>query len=89
MPECGLLAAGRTCHFVGGMETYRSRKGVLITTSNFSKDAREYVKQIERRVVMIDGRQLADLMIDHDIGVATARTFVVKKVDLGYFEDEV
>jgi restriction system protein len=74
--------------FVGGMETYRSRKGVLITTSGFSKDAREYVTQIERRVVLIDGRRLAELMIDHGVGVATARTFAVQKIDLDYFDEE-
>jgi restriction system protein len=73
--------------FVGGMETYRSRKGVLITTSGFSKDAREYVTQIERRVVLIDGRRLAELMIDHGVGVATARTFAVQKIDLDYFDE--
>lgn len=74
--------------FVGGMETYRSRKGVLITTAGFTKDAREYVTNIERRVVLIDGRRLAELMMDHGVGVATARTFAVQKVDLDYFEDE-
>jgi restriction system protein len=70
------------------METYRCRKGVLITTSGFSKDARGYVTQIERRVVLIDGRRRAEQMIDDGVGVATARTFAVQKIDLDYFDEE-
>jgi restriction system protein len=84
----GTVGSREIRDFVGGMETYRSRKGVLITTSGFSKDAREYVTKIERRVVLIDGRRLADLMIDHGVGVATARTFAVQKIDLDYFDEE-
>jgi restriction system protein len=75
--------------FAGSMEGVRARKGVFITTSFFSKDAYEYVGRIERKIVLIDGEQLAELMIDHDVGVTTARTYTVKKVDLDFFaEDE-
>jgi len=71
------------------MEGFRARKGVLITTSGFSKDAHEYVNRIERRIVLIDGKSLAQLMIDHDIAVATRRTYVVKQLDGDFFaEDE-
>lgn len=74
--------------FAGSMEGYRARKGVMLTTSAFSKEAEEYVTRIERKIVLIDGRRLAELMIDHDIGVTTARAFTVKKVDLDYFDEE-
>jgi restriction system protein len=75
--------------FAGSMEGQRARKGVLITTANFSKDAEEYVSRIERKIVLIGGRRLTELMIDHDIGVSTARSYVVKKLDADYFtEDE-
>jgi restriction system protein len=74
--------------FAGSMEGFRARKGVLLTTSWFSKEAEEYVTRIERKIVLIDGRRLAQLMIDHDIGVATARTYVVKKLDSDYFGEE-
>jgi restriction system protein len=74
--------------FAGSMEGFRARKGVLLTTSAFSKEAEEYVNRIERKIVLIDGRRLAQLMIDHDIGVATARSYVVKKLDQDYFEEE-
>jgi restriction system protein len=66
----------------------RARKGVLITTSSFSKDAEEYVSRIERKIVLIDGERLAELMIDHNIGVAALHSFVVKRVDMDYFLDE-
>jgi restriction system protein len=75
--------------FAGSMEGVRARKGVFITTSSFSKDAYDYVERIERKIVLIDGEQLAELMIDHDVGVTTARTYTVKKADLDFFaEDE-
>lgn len=75
--------------FAGSMEGVRARKGVLLTTGAFSKDAEEYVNRIERKIVLIDGQRLADLMIDHNIGVATARTYTIKRLDSDYFvEDE-
>ena len=74
--------------FAGSMEGFRARKGVLLTTSTFSKEAHEYVTRIERKIVLIDGRRLAQLMIDHDIGVATTRSYVLKKVDLDYFDED-
>lgn len=57
-------------------------------TATFSKEAHEYVGRIERKIVLIDGIRLAELMIDHGIGVETARTYTVKKIDLDYFVDE-
>ena len=74
--------------FAGSMEGFRARKGVMLTTSPFSKDAQEYVNRIERKIVLIDGIRLAELMIDHGIGVSTTHTYVIKKVDLDYFADE-
>lgn len=74
--------------FAGSMEGHRAKKGVLLTTSIFSEDAKEYVNRIERKIVLIDGRQLAQLMIDHGIGVETDHTYVIKKLDLDYFDEE-
>jgi restriction system protein len=74
--------------FVGSMEGFKARKGVFITTSTFSKEAYDYVGKVERRVVLIDGNRLAQLMIDHDVGVATAREYAIKRVDLDFFADE-
>jgi len=60
---------------------------VLITTSYFSQDALDYIHKIEKRIVLIDGQQLADLMIDHDIGVNVSVTYKVKRLDSDYFEE--
>lgn len=74
--------------FAGSLEGHRARKGVLITTSHFTPDAREYVGRIEKRIVLMDGERLAQLMIDHDIGVADVATYRVKRVDLDYFPED-
>lgn len=74
--------------FAGSMEGHRAHKGVFITTSTFSQPALEFVKQIQRRIVLIDGQELANLMIDHGIGVSASRSFVLKRVDSDYFADE-
>lgn len=75
--------------FAGSMEGYRARKGVLITTAAFTRDAEEYVKHIERKIVLIDGEKLSQYMIDFGIGVSIANTYVVKRIDADYFlEDE-
>lgn len=72
--------------FVGSLAGNRAKKGVFITTSRFSREAEDYVKRIEQRVVLIDGERLSGLMIDHDIGVSEEERYVVKKIDMDYFE---
>jgi restriction system protein len=74
-------------NFAGSLEGHRARKGVFITTSQFSKDAREYVTRIEKKIVLIDGEQLAQLMIDFGVGVTEIDTYQVKKLDRDYFEE--
>lgn len=73
--------------FAGSKEGHRAHKGVFITTSTFSQPALDFVKQIQRRIVLIDGQELANLMIDHGIGVSISRSFVLRRVDSDYFED--
>lgn len=73
--------------FVGALEMKRARKGVFITTSQFSKEAREYCEMIEKKVVLIDGRKLAELMIQYGLGVSTKQTYEVKAVDTDFFTD--
>jgi restriction system protein len=72
--------------FAGSMEGFRANKGVFITTSTFAESAREYVKMIQRKIVLIDGPMLAGLMIDHDIGVTKYRDIRLKRLDSDYFE---
>jgi restriction system protein len=74
--------------FVGALEGQRARKGVMITTSTFSDGAITYVKNIDKRVVLIDGEMLAELMIEHNVGVAASETYIIKKIDSDYFSEE-
>lgn len=75
--------------FVGSMDYIRARKGVIITTSKFTKDAEDYVHRIEgKKVVLIDGQELAELMIDHNLGVIVRRTFELKEVSNDFFEED-
>ncbi len=72
--------------FTGSLESHRAKKGVFITTSAFTKEAKEYVKSIEKKISLIDGKRLAELMIDYDIGVGTEKTISLKKIDSDYFD---
>jgi restriction system protein len=74
--------------FVGALHGKRARKGIFITTSTFTREAREYAEGLETKVVLMDGAQLADLMFDYSVGVATANSYVVKRIDSDFFEDE-
>lgn len=74
--------------FVGALQGNRAHKGVFITTSDFSKEAQVYVKNINNKVVLINGFTLARLMIENDVGVSTVSTYKVKKIDSDYFVDE-
>lgn len=74
--------------FSGALSGRRARKGVLITTSHFTKEAQAYVTSIETRIILIDGQQLARLMIDHNVGVSTVDRFEIKRLDSDYFLDE-
>lgn len=73
--------------FVGALQGQRAKKGVFMTTSSFSSDAVDYVSRIDAKVVLLDGSQIANLMIDHDVGVSPITTFVIKKIDSDYFEE--
>lgn len=74
--------------FVGALTGQRARKGLFITTSDFSGEAHDYVSRIETKVVLIDGETLAQLMIDHNVGVSTITTYELKKIDSDYFTEE-
>ena len=71
--------------FSGSLESKHAKKGVFITTSNVTAEAKEYVREIEKRIILIDGRRLSELMIDYDVGVDTLKTYNVKQVDNDYF----
>jgi restriction system protein len=72
--------------FVGALHGKRAKKGVFMTTGSFSADAREYVAHIDPKVVLIDGEQLSQLMIDWNVGVSRVATYETKQIDSDYFE---
>jgi len=74
--------------FVGALQGKRAKKGVFLTTSTFSREAIAYVETIDAKVVLIDGRRLSQLMVDFDVGVSTAQTFAIKKIDSDYFIED-
>lgn len=74
--------------FVGALAGRHAHKGVFITTSDFSAGALAYVQSIPQRVILIDGRRLAELMIAHNIGVSRAYIHEVKRIDTDYFGEE-
>jgi len=73
--------------FIGSLTGEGATKGVFVTTSAFSKEAREYVGRIQQRVVLIDGVALAQLMVKHGVGVRERTRYVVKDIDQDYFAD--
>ena len=74
--------------FAGALQGQRARKGVFITTSSFTKDARDYAAAIESKIILIDGEELSKLMIDHGVGVTEVATYSVKRIDSDYFVQE-
>lgn len=72
--------------FAGALDGQRARKGIFITTSDFSKEAQDYVTRIDKKISLIDGPTLARLMIDFGVGVTTVSSYDVKKLDTDYFE---
>jgi restriction system protein len=73
--------------FSGSLTKKHANRGVFITTSFFSKDALEYIEEMPQRIILIDGRRLASLMIEHNVGVAPAKTYTLKRMDQDYFEN--
>lgn len=74
--------------FVGALHGKRAKKGVFITTGKFSADARDYVQNIDPKVVLIDGKELANYMIDFNLGTTTITNYEIKRMDSDYFSEE-
>jgi restriction system protein len=73
--------------FVGALAGKKATKGIFITTSAFHDNAREYAASLHQKIILIDGRRLAELMIEHGTGVAEEHAYHVKKIDSDYFEE--
>jgi len=73
--------------FVGSLTAKKCNKGVFVTTSTFTKEAKEYIKEIPQQVVLIDGSDLTKLMIKYNVGVSTEKSYEIKKMDSDYFKE--
>lgn len=73
--------------FGGSLEIQKSQKGVMITTSSFPESAKDYVKQTNHKIVLIDGLMLAAYMYEYDLGVIPEDSYTIKRVDASFFED--
>ncbi len=73
--------------FAGALQGQRAQKGVFITTSTFSTDSHDFVSRLDTKIVLIDGDLLAQLMIDHNVGVSTTAVYEIKRVDSDYFSE--
>ena len=74
--------------FVGALAGFGAKKGIFITTSDFTKDAKGYAPKNETKIVLINGEMLANLMIDYNVGVFVDITYEIKKIDNDYFDEE-
>ena len=74
--------------FIGALTRQRARKGVFITTSDFSAGAREAALGLDIKVVLIDGEELARLMVENNLGVSVKQVYEVKQLDSDYFAED-
>ena len=84
----GIVGRPEIQKFAGALQGQRARKGIFITTSSFTKEAREFVSAIDSKIILIGGETLAGLMIDYGIGVTEVASYIVKRTDSDYFGQE-
>lgn len=86
--EGNVIAKPQIQGFVGALDEQKADKGVFITTSTFSKEARTFSEKTSKKIILIDGSQLARYMIEYNVGVNTRKIYEVKKIDTDYFEEQ-
>ena len=84
----GVVGRPEIMRFVGALAGQRATKGVFITTSRFTQEAKDYASTSQYKVVLMDGERLADLMIEHDLGVSVAATYHLKRIDSDFFSED-
>ncbi len=73
--------------FTGALASKKAKKGIFITTSSFPQSVYDFVNQVEYKIVLINGEQLANLMIEYNVGLSSVNEYQVKKIDFDYFEE--
>jgi len=85
----GVVGRPEIQKFAGALLGKKARRGIFITTSSFTRDATDYVENLETKIILINGERLADLMIEYNLGVSVRQTYEIKQVDSDYFSEEV
>jgi len=83
----GVIGRPEIQKFAGALQGQRAKKGIFITTSSYTKEARDYVSKIDTKIILIDGATLAQLMYEHGVGVSSQTVYEIKRVDVDYFEE--
>ena len=73
--------------FAGALQGQRAHKGIFLSSSAFSKEAIDFVKHLSIKIILIDGDELANLMIDYGVGVSTVSNYQIKRIDSDYFDE--
>jgi restriction system protein len=80
------IGAGAIRDFFGSLDRHKATKGLFVTTSSFSPAAKETAEMLSKRIVLVDGNQLSQLMIRHNVGCRIEDTLTIKKIDEEFFE---
>ena len=83
----GAVGRGEIQKFAGALQGQRARKGVFITTSSFSRKAWEYTEKLDTKIILVDGSQLAEFMIEFGIGIETEASYEIKRINPSYFDE--
>ena len=85
--DSGTIGRPEIQKFAGALLGKKAKKGIFITTSTFTNEAKKYVTDIDAKIILLDGRQLTELMIENDLGVSTQDVYTIKRIDSDYFEE--
>ncbi|WP_315450482.1 restriction endonuclease [uncultured Treponema sp.] len=85
--DSGTIGRPEIQKFAGALLGKKAKKGIFITTSTFTNEAKKYVTDIDAKIILLDGKQLTELMIENNLGVSTQDVYTIKRVDSDYFEE--
>ena len=84
----GVVGRPEIQKFAGALMGQKAKKGIFITTSGFTSDAKNYVESIDAKIILIDGTRLTELMIENNLGVSVQNVYEIKRIDSDYFDAE-
>lgn len=85
--KCNTVGRPEIQKFIGVLAGKQANKGIFITTSNFTSEAKNYVQNLQQKVILIDGKELTRYMLEYNVGVSVYNKYVIKKIDYDYFDE--